>query len=133
LFTFAAIKMTIMENLINWFEIPASDFERAIQFYKTILKIEITELDMYGTKMGMFASDGQNISGAIVEGEGYSPSDSGVLVYLNGGEDLQVILSRVESIGGNILMPKTQISPDMGYFAIFLDSEGNKMALHSMN
>lgn len=125
--------MTIMENLINWFEIPASDFERAIQFYKTILKIEITELDMYGTKMGMFASDGQNISGAIVEGEGYSPSDSGVLVYLNGGEDLQVILSRVESIGGNILMPKTQISPDMGYFAIFLDSEGNKMALHSMN
>jgi predicted enzyme related to lactoylglutathione lyase len=122
-----------MENLINWFEIPASDFGRALQFYKTILQIDITELDMYGTMMGMFPSDGQNVSGAIVQGDGYSPSGNGVLVYLNGGNDLQLILNRIESIEGKIIMPKTQISSEMGYFAIFLDSEGNKMALHSMN
>lgn len=122
-----------MENLINWFEIPASDFERAKKFYKAILQIEITELEMFGTKMGMFPSDGKNVSGAIIQGEGYSPASSGILVYLNGGKDLQVILERIEAVNGKVIMPKTQISPDMGYFALFLDSEGNKIALHSMN
>ncbi len=122
-----------MKNLINWFEIPASDFDRALNFYKSILQIEISELAMFGSRMGMFPSDGQNVSGAIVQGEDYSPSTSGILVYLNGGDDLQVVLTRIESINGTIIMPKTQISPDMGYFALFLDSEGNKIALHSMN
>src|SRR5690606_8726320 len=119
--------------LINWFEIPASDFDRALNFYKSILQIEISELAMFGSRMGMFPSHGQNVSGAIVQGEDYSPSTSGILVYLNGGNDLQVVLNRIESINGTIIMPKTQISPDMGYFALFMDSEGNKIALHSMN
>lgn len=122
-----------MENLINWFEIPATDFGRALSFYKAILEIEIKEAEMFGTKMGFFPADGNNISGAIVQGEDYEPSTNGVLVYLNGGNDLQKVLDKIEPNNGKIIVPKTQISPEMGYFGMFIDTEGNKMAVHSLN
>ena len=122
-----------MENLINWFEIPALDFDRAVSFYKGILALEINEREMFGTKMGLFPSDGQNVSGAIVAAEDYNPSSDGVVAYLNGGEDLQNVLDRVESIEGKVIVPKTQISPEMGFFGMFIDTEGNRLAVHSMN
>lgn len=122
-----------MQNLINWFEIPAKDFNRAVTFYKAILDVDIKEVDMFGSKMGFLPSDGTNVSGAIVQGDDYSPSSDGVLVYLNGGDDLQNVLNKVESNNGNVIVPKTQISPEMGYFGMFIDTEGNKMAVHSMN
>ena len=122
-----------MENLINWFEIPAMDFSRAVSFYKAILSLEITETEMFGTKMGFFPSDGKNVSGAIVQGDDYKPSTDGVIAYLNGGNDLQNILDKVENNNGTLIVPKTQISPEMGYFGMFIDTEGNKMAVHSIN
>ncbi|HMR42877.1 MAG TPA: VOC family protein [Saprospiraceae bacterium] len=122
-----------MNNFINWFEIPVTDFERAKNFYSTILGIEIKEADFYGTKMGFFPTDGQNVSGAIVQGEDYKPSSDGAVLYLNGGNDLQNVLDRIPEDAGAIIVPKTQISPEMGYFAMFIDTEGNKLALHSMN
>lgn len=122
-----------MSNLVNWVEIPAGNFKRAVTFYKTILGVDIHEADMFGTKMGFFPRSEKGVSGAIVAGEGYTPSDEGTTVYLNGGDDLQKILDRITKTEGKIIVPKTQISPEMGYFAMFLDSEGNKMALHSMN
>lgn len=122
-----------MENLINWFEIPAKDFTRAVSFYKAILGVEIKESEMFGTKMGFFPNDGTNVSGAIVEGKDYKPSTDGILAYLNGGKDLQTILNNVETNNGHIIVPKTQISPEMGYFGMFIDTEGNKMAVHSKN
>lgn len=122
-----------MKHLISWVEIPATNFERAITFYKQVLGQDITEMDMFGTKMGLFASDSETVSGAIVQGEGYTPSTEGPLVYLNGGEDLQAILDKVEPNHGKVIVAKTQISPEMGYFGLFIDTEGNKMGLHSMN
>jgi predicted enzyme related to lactoylglutathione lyase len=122
-----------MENLINWFEIPATDFSRAVTFYKNILSAEIQETEMFGTKMGFLPSDGENVSGAIVQGEDYKPSMEGITLYLNGGENLQVILDKVEKADGKVIVPKTQISPEMGYFGMFIDTEGNKMAVHSKN
>ncbi|MFZ2784284.1 MAG: VOC family protein [Sediminibacterium sp.] len=120
-----------MENVINWFEIPATDFSRAVTFYKAILGLEIKETEMFGTKMGFFPTDGKNISGAIVQGEDYKPSTNGVVAYLNGGKDVQNVLDRVENSNGNVIVPKTQISPEMGYFGMFIDTEGNKIAVHS--
>lgn len=120
-----------MENLINWFEIPATNFKRAVSFYKTILGVEIQETEMFGTKMGFFPSDGRNVTGAVVQGEDYNPSTDGVVAYLNGGDDLQLVLDRIEPNNGKTIIPKTQISPEMGYFAMFIDTEGNKMAVHS--
>lgn len=122
-----------MENLINWFEIPATDFSRAVKFYKGILDIEIEETEMFGSKMGFFPSDGKNVSGAIVQGGDYNPSTDGITMYLNGGDNLQFILDKVENKGGKVIVTKTQISPEMGYFAMFIDSEGNKLAIHSIN
>lgn len=120
-----------MENLISWFEIPATNFSRAVAFYKALLGHPIEEIDMMGTKMGMFPMDGKSVSGAIVLGDGAVPSSEGVLVYLNGGEDLQSTLDKVEPNKGTILLPKTQISEEMGYFALFMDTEGNKIGIHS--
>ncbi len=122
-----------MNNLINWFEIPAADFTRAVSFYGAILGVGIEEKEMFGTKMGFFPTDGTNVSGAIVQGEGYKPSTDGVLAYLNGGNDLQTVLDRVEANNGQVIVTKTQISPEMGYFGMFIDTEGNKMAVHSLN
>jgi len=121
-----------MQNLINWFEIPATDFGRAVSFYKNILSLEIKETEMFGTKMGFFPTDGTNVSGAIVQGEDYKPSTDGVMAYLNGGNDLQNVLDKVENNHGKVIVPKTQISPEMGYFGVFIDTEGNKMAVHSI-
>ena len=120
-----------MENLINWFEIPAADFNRAVSFYSAILELNINETEMFGTKMGFFPSNGENVTGAVVQGEDYKPSKDGVMVYLNGGNNLQILLDSVVNNQGEVLVPKTHISPEIGYFAMFLDSEGNKMAVHS--
>lgn len=122
-----------MQNLINWFEIPATDFNRSVKFYTQVLGAEIEETEMFGMKMGFMPTDGANVSGAVVQGEGYTPSSDGAVIYLNGGDDLQTMLNRVEAAGGNVIVPKTQISPEIGFFAMFIDTEGNKLALHSKN
>jgi uncharacterized protein len=122
-----------MENVINWFEIPVTDFRRAVSFYKSVLGLEIKETEMFGTKMGFFPTNGKNVSGAIVQGEDYRPSTGGVIAYLNGGKDLQIALNKVESNNGKVIVLKTQISPEMGYFGMFIDTEGNKIAIHSIN
>lgn len=122
------------ENVINWFEIPVTDFERAKKFYEEILGSPLFEEIIMGYRMGFFpmAENSRSVGGAIVQGEGLEPSDKGTTVYLNGGDDLSVILSKVETAGGNVIVPKTQITPEIGFFAMFLDTEGNKVALHSM-
>jgi predicted enzyme related to lactoylglutathione lyase len=121
-----------MQNLVNWFEIPANDFNRAVNFYKAVLGVDIQEAEMFGTQMGFFPSDGKNVSGAVVKGDDYKPAMDGITLYLNGGENLEVILNKVEPNKGKVIVPKTQISPEMGYFAMFIDTEGNKLALHSI-
>lgn len=121
-----------MENFISMFEIPSTDFERAVSFYKAVLNIDVEEIDMDGIRMGLFPNDGKNVSGAIIKGTDYKPSPGGVIVYLNGGDDLQVILDNVASNNGKVVVPKTQIGPEMGYYGMFLDTEGNKLGVHSM-
>ncbi|MEY2902108.1 MAG: hypothetical protein RLY89_1214 [Bacteroidota bacterium] len=122
-----------MSNAINWFEIPVSDFTRATKFYETILDIKIVEMPFPDGRYGMLPADMMNggVGGAIVKGDGFEPSDKGTIVYLNGGEDLSISLNKIEKAGGQIIIPKTSIGGN-GFMAHFLDSEGNKVALHSM-
>ena len=122
-----------MENALNWFEIPATDFDRAVKFYGAILQSELYCSEMNGSKMAFFPQEDRGVGGAIVCGDGYKPSVDGAIVYLNAGEDLSEILARVEPNGGKILMPKMQITEEIGSIAIFLDSEGGKVALHSQH
>lgn len=122
-----------MKHSINWFEIPVTDFARAKKFYETLYGAEIMEMPFPNGRYGMLPSDMQNggIGGGIVQGEGFVPSAEGTLAYLNGGEDLSIPLSKVETAGGKIILPKTSIGPN-GFMAHFIDTEGNKVAFHSM-
>lgn len=122
-----------MKSYLSIFEIPATDFSRAVNFYETILDIKIEKMDMPKMQMGILPYEEQMVTGVIIKGDGYKPSVEGVTIYLNGGENLQIILDKVEKSGGKILMPKTLHADESGYFAIFIDSEGNKIGLHSPN
>ena len=123
-----------MANAINWFEIPAQDFDRAKDFYSNVLAGELHVEEMMGTKMAFLPTEGDGaVGGAVCAGEMYKPSSDGAVVYLNGGDDLSTPLSRVEEAGGKVLMPKTKISDEIGYMALFSDSEGNKLAFHSLH
>lgn len=121
-----------MKSFVSIFEIPATEISRAVDFYQAVLDIKIEKIDMPEMQMGIFPYEGQMVTGVILQAEGYKPSADGVTLYLNGGDDLQVVLDRVEGSGGKILVPKTLHADGSGYFAIFLDSEGNKMGLHSI-
>ncbi|MBW8314047.1 MAG: VOC family protein [Hydrogenophaga sp.] len=124
--------MSTSSHAINWFEIPATDFARAKAFYETVLGRAIETMTMGPSTMGFLSMSPDSVGGAIVQGEGAVPSRTGTLVYLNGGEDLAPMLARVESAGGSVVVPKTDIGSGFGFFAHFIDTEGNKVGLHSM-
>jgi predicted enzyme related to lactoylglutathione lyase len=119
-------------NAINWFEIPVTDFDRALAFYQNMLGIEMPTTSAYGYKMGYFPSlqEGK-VNGAFCFGEGYIPSGAGSLLYINAGPDLNIALHKVHDLGGRILVPKTMIDEQNGYYAFIVDTEGNRIALHS--
>ena len=126
-------KINNMKNAINWFEIPVTDFVRAKKFYEAIFEGEIQDMPHPVFKYGMLPADMQNggVGGGIVQGEGFEPSMKGSLVYLSCGDDLGIALSKIEQAGGKILLPKTAIGLN-GFMAHFADTEGNRVALHSM-
>jgi uncharacterized protein len=133
IFTLAKIKYNHhMKNSINWFEIPVLDFERAVKFYSEIFNYNMPVTEMMGYNMAFFEVESGGVGGALVFGDGYFPSHKGTLVYLNAQPDLMVALNKVEMAGGKILVPKTLINEQLGYFAFITDTEGNKVALHSM-
>jgi uncharacterized protein len=121
-----------VKNAINWFEIPVKNFDKAKKFYETIFGAELQTMEAMGMKSAFFPAELQTggIGGCIIQGEGYEPSPKGSLVYLNGGDDLDVPLSKVGAAGGKIVLPKTAIGPN-GFMAHFTDTEGNKVGLHS--
>jgi len=125
-----------MKHAISWFEIPAVDIDRAQKFYEALFNIELQPMDFGGTKMRMFPLDDpmEGIGGTLIESDGFhKPSlTDGPLIYLNGNPDVQIIIDRVVAAGGKILQPKTEISPEYGFMAIFQDTEGNRIALHSV-
>lgn len=120
-----------MANALNWFEIPATNIDRAEKFYSQILSVKMQSMDFGPLKMSTFPIDGSGVSGALCQGEPYKPSQDGALIYLNANPDLNIVLTKVEEAGGKILMPKKQISEEYGFMALIIDSEGNKAALHS--
>ena len=119
-------------NMVVWFEIPVSDMDRAKKFYETVLKIKIEIVDLGGLLMGWFPDLGKanGARGTLIKQESYIPSQEGTLVYF-GCDDLQNELNRVEKAGGKIYQPKTEISPEHGCMGVFIDTEGNRVALHS--
>lgn len=120
-----------MNSIVSIFEIPATDIERAVNFYKSILGVEIQELEYPGMHMGLFPIEDQLTIGVIIKGEDQIPSVNGITIYLNAGKDLQKVLDKIAIHGGEIKLPKTAHADESGFFAIFIDSEGNRLGLHS--
>ncbi|MBC7950010.1 MAG: VOC family protein [Chitinophagaceae bacterium] len=125
-----------MTSAISWFEIPATDLDRATKFYEAIFGVSLIPMDMPSIKMRMFPVDDPmtGIGGAIVDSGGFhTPSAThGPLIYLNGNPDVQGVLDKVAKAGGKIMVPKTAISPEYGFMGVFTDTEGNRIGLHSM-
>ena len=119
-----------IKHFISWFEIPALDFDQAVGFYNHIFGIEMQCHVNAENSMAFFPAH-NGVGGAVITGPGSVPSDTGPLIYLNAGDDLSLVLNKVEEAGGRVIMPKTFIDEDSGYFGIFIDSQGNKLALHS--
>ncbi|WP_142849309.1 VOC family protein [Telmatospirillum sp. J64-1] len=126
--------MKFADNVVVWFEIPVSDMTRAVAFYETVFATKLKQETCQSTDfpMAVFDAPDQAVHGALIAYDGFSPSDQGSLVYLNAGEDLSLPLSRVEQAGGKVTVQKTLISPEIGYMALFIDSEGNRVGLHSL-
>lgn len=118
------------KDVVTWFEIPAINFQQSVNFYNQIFGITMETRFNDNYAMAFFPVY-NGVGGSIVAGPGSTPGEAGVLIYLDAGADLNVVLNKVEPAGGRVVMPKTFISDDAGYFAVFIDSEGNKLALHS--
>ena len=121
------------KHALDWFEIATADFERAIRFYEDIFQFKMNLMEVGpGLRMAAFPTNAaDSVGGALCHHpEFYKPSQTGTLVYLNADPDLAIVLGRVEKAGGKIVVPKKQISPEHGFMAVFLDSEGNRVALH---
>ena len=122
-----------MDHLSNWIEIPVTDMKRARKFYAELLGVVLNEMPMGGNEYALFELKDRFNTGCLVKGDGYVPSMQGMVVYLNGGDDLSSMLARVEKVGGKVLLGKTFLSKEAGHIAYFADTEGNKIGLHSMN
>lgn len=118
-----------MSSFVNFIEIPAANIDRAIGFYSKVLGKSIERTDFMGTPYA-FLPGGQGAVGAIAQGSNYIPSGNGIMVYLDAGKNLDRVLDRVESAGGLVLTPKTPVAGN-GYLAVFIDTEGNRIGLHS--
>lgn len=127
--------MDVNSNNLNWFEIPATDISRAKKFYESIFAIEMGEMEMEGMKMATFPYDPMSgkACGGVAQSPMHTPSADGAIIYLNANPSMDAIVERIEGAGGQVVLPKTQISPEIGYMAFFMDTEGNKVGLHSQN
>lgn len=124
-------KVNNMNNLISIVEISVTDFARAVKFYQTVLSISIEEMEMDGNQMGILPNEEGTVNVVLIKGNDYKPTTDGAVLYLNAGKDLQPMLDKIAQNDGQVIVPKTEISPEMGYFALFIDTEGNKLGLHS--
>ena len=121
-----------MKHLINWIEIPVSDMKRATVFYSTILGLELSPMQMGPVSYAIFPSGDQFNAGALAAGEHYTPSSDGVILYLDGGKDLNNILSKVNVAGGQVILEKTFLAKEAGYIGLFIDTEGNRIGIQNM-
>ena len=122
-----------MEHAITSFQIPVEDMDRAVTFYSTILDYDFQAMEMGDATLAFWPSGKDIVSGGLIKHHSISPCPSGTLIYLNAGKDLGVVLDKVDGAGGSIEIPKTSLGEGMGFFAIFRDTEGNRVGLNSPN
>jgi predicted enzyme related to lactoylglutathione lyase len=120
-------------HAIQNFNIPVIDIERAVQFYSSLLEAELQRMEFGDTQLGIFPFDSQNhgVGGALVQHPSAVPSEKGTIVYLNIAGDMNSTLSKVERLGGRIVLDKYSLGHGNGFTSEIIDSEGNKVGLYS--
>jgi uncharacterized protein len=113
-----------------WFEIPASNFERAVTFYEAVFQVTLRR-EKIGGDLAVFPGSESTVYGAVVSQQGYVPAANGAVIYLSAGDDLTEFLARAVAAGGTVITPKTALPPGMGHYAHFGDTEGNRIGLFS--
>jgi predicted enzyme related to lactoylglutathione lyase len=121
-----------MKHLINWVEIPVTEMQRAKSFYSKILGVELNTMEMGDTGYAFFPTEDKFNCGALVQGQYYKPSSEGIVIYLDGGDDLNNVLLKVNEAGGQVILEKMFLSAEAGHIGMFIDSEGNKIGLQNM-
>lgn len=123
--------MTNERNPVMWFEIPVSDLARAKKFYSHVFNIELEEQQIGDMHMAFFPmhKDTSGAAGSLIRSQGYTPSESGILIYFT-TSDIEAALARAEELGGKTLTAKTSIG-EYGFIGTLRDSEGNRIGLHS--
>jgi predicted enzyme related to lactoylglutathione lyase len=122
-----------MHTKINWFEIPATDFDRSMTFYESVFDSKLQREDFGGAPMGLFNNANGESIGCVVHSAQHAPGESGALIYLDASPSIDAVISRIQPAGGRLLLEKTQLPAGHGYIAQFVDTEGNRLALHAMN
>lgn len=120
-------------DVINWFEIPVTQFDRAKDFYERVFDVELDIMTLNAAKYGVWpnAQRGKNVNGAIVQGDKNNPSSAGTIVYFDVSGRMQEAIDRIKGNGGKVQVNRSPIGREMGYFAICMDTEGNRVGLYS--
>lgn len=118
------------QNQVVWLDIPCVDLDRAIRFYSAVLGCQVHRHDGPGISLGVLPHEGKAVGGCLVISKDNRPADHGILVYLNCDGRLDDAEAAVVPHGGKVLIPAHSIAPH-GRRALILDSEGNRVALHS--
>jgi uncharacterized protein len=121
-----------MRNTVVWFDIPVADMDRAIRFYESVTQSRMQRLTLEnGDETALFASQDGGVTGSLYKSPEDKPSEFGSRVYLNAEPSIDDWIERVKSAGGRIAIEKTEIPVVGGYYAYFIDSEGNRVGLNA--
>ena len=121
-----------MSNTFVWVDIPVADLDRAIRFYSAVVGRPVGRIGGPGFNFGLFKHEGNQVGGCLIEPEeGVAPSMFGPLVYIDASGRLDAAVAAAQAHGGKVLKAKHSIAPN-GFRAIIVDTEGNRVALHSM-
>lgn len=119
-----------MENTVDFFEIPVTNFERGLKFYNFVFGLKLKVSQINGTRRAFFPGATGGVRGALVEGKGYVPDQKGAIPYISYSEDINSILSKVTISGGEVIVPpKTTLFGAEHKFAMFIDCEGNRVGI----
>jgi uncharacterized protein len=119
-----------MANQIVWCDIPVLDLERAIKFYSAVLGQPVKKQELPEVTLGILPHNDGEVGACLFTSAEEQPSEKGMMIYLNASGRLDDAVSAVEPNGGKVVTPKQPIGP-FGFRAIIIDSEGNRVALHS--
>jgi predicted enzyme related to lactoylglutathione lyase len=119
-----------MANQIVWCDVPVLDLDRAVKFYSAVLGREVKKHDFPGMTVGLLPHNDGEVGGCLFSSAEEKPSEKGIMIYLNANGRLDDAIAAVTPNGGKIVQPKHPIGP-FGFRAIIIDSEGNRVALHS--